>query len=80
MNTEFNTWATKNNIQLIEESNGYKVGDEVIVTNGYGVEWELTIKGIMPEGSKERPDAKVFVYNDCYWFPVPFSDIRKNIK
>lgn len=52
--------------------NGYSVGQEVSLYNGYGLEvGPFTILGFSKEG-------KMYLDWDCYWFPVPTSRIIKH--
>ena len=75
---DFKNYAKKNNIALIHEMQGYKTGDIVNVINGVGrLIKGLQIKGFAANLDKDRPEAVVYVYDDCYWFPVELSRISK---
>jgi len=47
-----------------------KVGDRVHYTNPQGVEFELTVKGFTATCEKEDNGRTVYIFDDCYWFPV----------
>lgn len=70
---EFKKWAKKNKIQLIDEMNGFKVGQKVTYMNSYGVKWEgHTIMGF------EQPDKYgncVYLDTDCYWSSKKLHEI-----
>jgi hypothetical protein len=51
----------------------FKVGDSVIYTNEYGVEFESVIVGFSDIDGRDR---HIHLDNDCYWFPVSDGDLR----
>ena len=72
---EFKKWALSNGIELIDEADGFKVGDVVTVINGYGIPFpNMTIKGI--EKEPREYGGRFYVWDDAYWFP----DELKNLK
>lgn len=56
----------------------FKVGDAVIFTNDYGVEFDLRVVGFASEPHTDCDDPR-FVYLDssCWWFSVKASSLRK---
>lgn len=55
------------------------VGDSVVFINEAGVEFVFRVLGfVRPEQQNSyRPDRKVFLVNESYWFPVPIESLRK---
>lgn len=43
----------------------FKIDDEVIYTNDYGVRFRLTVRGFSPKASHGR---FVYIFTDCWWF------------
>lgn len=75
---QFKTWAASRNIDLIEEADGFKVGDVVTVINGYGILFpDMVIKGI--EKEPRSYGGRFYVYNDAYWFPVELKNIKLQV-
>jgi len=69
MHKEFNEWVLRNNIELIPEAHGFKVGEVVTVINGYGIPFHnMVIKGI--EKEPRTYGGQFYVWDDAYWFPV----------
>lgn len=70
--------------EMVDESPipcDFKVGDRVIYTNDYGVEFENVVFGFTrkPHYVPERPDIEprfVYVHWDCWWFPARASSLR----
>jgi len=60
----------------------WSVGDEVIFTNDYGVEWEQIIIGFHKVDAKHTSDDRL-IYTDseehgaAYWFPKHDFSLRK---
>ena len=68
-------FAKERGINLIPEFSGYKVGDKVIVTNGYGHDLHgHTILAIDAEPTNYG--GRFYVYTDAYWFSVRPDKIR----
>jgi hypothetical protein len=51
----------------------FKVGDEVVFTNDYGVKFDLTIRGFAKE--VHGFGRFVYVFTDAWWFPVEPSSL-----
>jgi hypothetical protein len=47
-----------------------KVGDKVRYTNDYGLEFDLVVKGFTANCEREDWGRTVYIFNDCWWFPV----------
>ena len=76
--SEFQQWAKSKNINLTDKMAGFQTGEFVNVINGYGIVIEnLQIKGFDLNPSKERPNAVVYVYDDCYWFAIEIDRLIK---
>ncbi|WP_394264874.1 hypothetical protein [Bergeyella zoohelcum] len=75
---QFRQWAKSQQISLIDELDGFKTGEIVDVINGFGIIIkDQQIKGFRAYPDKLRPKAVVYVYNECYWFPIELSRIKK---
>lgn len=75
---EFRKYAKNNNIELLDELGGFKIGEIVDVVNGYDLIIEgLQIKGFDAKPNESRPNAVVYVYDDAYWFAVELDRIIK---
>lgn len=73
---EFNKWAASRGIELIDEADGFKVGEIVTVINGYGIPYpNKVIKGI--EKEPRTYGGRFYVWDDAYWFPNELKDIKK---
>lgn len=58
----------------------FKIGDEVIYTNNYGVQFKLRVTGFYkPKGlcGLYARGARYLLDMDCYWFPVNESSLRR---
>ena len=58
----------------------FSVGDEVIYTNEYGVEFKRRITGFYTPEKKDTTYARGGRYMldyDCFWVPVKESSLRK---
>ena len=65
----FFKWVAKNDIELIPEADGFKVGEIVTVINGYGIPFhDRMIMGI--EKEPRSYGGRFYVWEDAYWFPV----------
>ncbi|MDV4099095.1 hypothetical protein CMT22_17875 [Elizabethkingia anophelis] len=76
---KFREWAKDNNIELLDEMEGFKTGEIVNVINGYGhIIENLQIKGFKSKTDPDfRSNAVVYVYDDSYWFPIELDRLRK---
>jgi hypothetical protein len=55
----------------------FKVGDEVIYTNEYGVVFEgLKVIGFSPIGESYDKERFIHLNTDCYWFPNRAKDLQ----
>lgn len=73
---QFKKWAASKKIELIDEADGFKVGDVVTVINGYGIPFPgMVIKGIEKEPRKYG--GRFYVWDDAYWFPVELSNLKR---
>lgn len=73
---QFNEWANKRDLELIQELDGFRVGDIVTYTNEFGISFEnRLIVGI----SKTNLfyDRRFYIAKDAYWFPVKTEEIQK---
>lgn len=52
----------------------FKVGDKVVFTNDYGVEFQLFVRGFCPEPILNG--RFIYVFTDCWWFPVKPESLR----
>jgi len=74
---QFNQWASKRNINLIDQLEGFKVGDIVTFKNEFGVKFHnLKILGIQSDASFY--DRQIFLDTDSYWFPHKPSELTKS--
>lgn len=56
----------------------FKVGDPVVFTNEYGVEFKLRVLGFDPEPvEREQGLAFIYVFKCAWWFAVPAATLRK---
>lgn len=73
---EFKEWAAERNIPLIEEYEGFKVGDTVTFTNEFGVSFPgMKIIGISSDLSFYG--RNIYKNSDAYWFPSHVKELTK---
>lgn len=71
---------------LLEPANGEKlelaIGDSIIFTNDYGVEFDdLIVTGYCPENhSLYKYGNRYFLSKDSYWYPVHPTNCRRQLK
>lgn len=53
----------------------FKVGDKVIYTNDYGVEFDLVVKGF-DKLDQICHGRFIYVFEDAYWFSVRAEQLR----
>lgn len=59
----------------------FTVGDAVIYTNSYGVEFQQCVTGFYQPGEGNTLYARGYRYlldTDCYWMPVTETSLRKD--
>lgn len=72
----FFKWVAKNDIELIPEADGFKVGEIVTVINGYGIPFhDRMIYGI--DKTPTKYGRRFYVWEDAYWFPVCKENLVK---
>lgn len=54
----------------------FKVGDEVIYTNDYGVKFRFKVRGFTRELHEWNHGRFVYIFTDCWWFPADPAQMR----
>lgn len=73
---KFEKWVAKNQVKLINELGGIRVGDTVTYTNDNGVTFPgLTVLGIDADASFYG--RQIYLNTDAYWFPHTLDELKK---